>query len=169
MGELISALRHVPVAWLERAVLLVALGAAAWVDGRTRRIPNGLIVATLVAWVGLIGVRVVRYGLGSGFALGRVGAALALAGASLALAFAVKRRTGEVPLGGGDVKLLLVMGLYLGFLEAVAAVGAGCVLAVLCSGVRCVVCRGDLRSLRGATFALAPWLFAGTALVELLW
>lgn len=159
---ILAPMVRLPIVWIERVALLAVLGVAGGIDARTRRIPNGLVLVALVQWLLILGLRIDRYGLDWSFLVRRVLAGVMLAGASLLLAAMLRRKTGETPLGGGDVKLLFVMGLYLGFAEAILAVGAGCVLAVLGVAVRCFVQSRDMRSLRGTTFAFAPWLCVGT-------
>lgn len=171
----------VPVEWLEQGVLLCVLCWAAFVDCRERRIPNALIAVALCVWVALA-VAAVRFGgVLLPRVLGRVLSGLLLGGGALGLALALKRKTGRLSLGGGDVKLLAVVGLYLSFVDGALAVDLACICAVGWSCVRTLVNRrrpttglgagggpgvGDgFRTVRTQTFAFAPWLLLGSTLV----
>ena len=101
-------------------VLLVV--AAAWSDARTRRIPNRLTVLGCLVALSLrtlLGIVPLQQGV--------LGGALALAIAVVLFALGI--------LGGGDVKLLVAVGTFLGPLGFVGALAisclAGAVMAVL--------------------------------------
>jgi prepilin peptidase CpaA len=101
--------------------LLALVCAAAYGDLRTRRIPNALTVAGLVAGLGL------RVPLGGGAVLDGLG------GFAAALALGIPFFAAGA-LGGGDVKLLAAVGAFTGWsglLETLVAVAlAGAALAL---------------------------------------
>ena len=108
--------------WIDVALLLALLLAAAWSDVRHRRIPNGIVVAGIAAAL-----------LISAAPDGR-GIPAALAGLGIGLAalmpFYIAGAT-----GAGDVKLLGMVGSFLGLRDTVGAViftlFAGAVLAMI--------------------------------------
>jgi prepilin peptidase CpaA len=103
------------------SVLVMVVAVAVWTDVRKRRIPNALTATALILALGL------RAALGSGALLdGFLGAGLALV--VLLPLFAM----GGV--GGGDAKLLIAVGAFLGpqqlFVALLATAVAGGVIAV---------------------------------------
>ncbi|MCD8196736.1 MAG: A24 family peptidase [Lachnospiraceae bacterium] len=87
---------------INEIILLAGLAAAAWMDGRSRRIPNGLLLTLFFARVLL---------LICGF--GSLSASLAGMAVSGGLLFSLYL---FLPggIGAGDVKLFAVIGFYLG-------------------------------------------------------
>ncbi len=115
---------------LPTAILWVLVGLAAIWDVAQRRIPNRLVLVGLLAGTGLAA-------WSGGFAgLGRslLGAATALA--ILLLPFALRR------LGGGDVKLAMLIGAFVGWKGAVHVILVGTVLHGLLSLALLVLLRG---------------------------
>lgn len=155
----------------EQGMLLCVLGLAAFFDCRVRRIPNRLVLAALGGWALLAVAGLCLGAVRPAVLAARVVSGLLLSGGACALALALYRITGRVSLGGGDVKLLAVLGLYLGFVRGVFAVVIACALAVAWQCARALLtmrgagCGRRLARLRSATFAFAPWLLAGAALV----
>lgn len=139
--------------------------AAAWTDGKERRLPDGLVKTLAVlglaarVWKALGGSGGVLAVLGEG-ALG------ALAGAGIFL-FLLLIWPGAF--GGGDVKFLAAGGIFLGPAGVVVAF----VFSVLLAGVFCVArCRGSRRRGR-AEIPFGPFLAAGMGIAcwwgEALW
>lgn len=99
-------------------VLLGSLASATVFDLRERRIPNRLVLFMIVGWLVLVmGTGAIA---GDGAKAGELltkglQGGLLLGGGSLLLAVVYERMRGQASLGGGDVKLLFVLGLYLGF------------------------------------------------------
>lgn len=115
---------------LQYVALTALLGWASIEDLRSRTIPNPCVIAamivraayfvTLMAWGSFDAGKFLYYcasGLGTGVALVLFG-----------LAF--ERVTGREGIGGGDVKLYAVSGLYLGAGGAALVILASCVLAL---------------------------------------
>lgn len=135
--------------------------AAAWTDGKERRLPDGVIKALAVlglaarVWKALGGSGGVLAVLGEG-ALG------ALAGAGIFL-FLLLVWPGAF--GGGDVKFLAAGGIFLG----PAGTAVAFVLSVLLAGGSCVLRRRDGRE----EIPFGPFLAAGMGIAcwwgEALW
>lgn len=135
-------------------ILVVAYAAiAAAFDLKTRRIPNGLILAMLGTWTALL-----IYTLAS-----NTDAALALladsalgfaAGGGIFLAVYLISRKG---LGGGDVKFMSMAGLYLGLAGTIPAILYGTILAAL-AGLILILIK---KITRKGKMPLAPFLLAG--------
>ena len=137
-----------------RLVLLYVLLAAALVDLRTRRIPNGLTVG------GFLAITFVTALFEPQLVTERI--FFALLTFTCLLAAALLRPGG---LGYGDVKLVAVIGVGLGA-ASIPAVG----LALLGGGIAGVAIAFDrgLEQARAATLPLAPFLAAGAVIVMLL-
>lgn len=127
--------------------LMLALAYASVVDARTRLVPRGSLIVGAAAWV--VGVAL---GIASGtcpfFLLASFdGGAAALlwilecmaggvvtAGVALVVSLAIERRSEGAAIGGGDIKLLFVVGLYAGPLSGFGILGVSCVLALAFQG-----------------------------------
>lgn len=154
-------------AWLQRdkltsfemlvwQVLLIFGFAAAWVDLRKKRVPNKLVGAMLGAWVLLVVPQLFyRTGQMMGFLFDAV--AGCLIGGLLFLAVYIVSRKG---LGGGDVKLMAVSGLYLGADGILPVMLYGSVLASL-YGVTMILLK---KMNKKDSMPLVPFLFAGMVL-----
>ncbi|MEG2476946.1 prepilin peptidase [Gordonibacter sp.] len=125
--------------------LACILCGAALVDVDTYTIPNGFIVAGIALWaasVWLISAPATGFGvgslfvplLGSGFfpvlVDGLVGG-LVVGGGILLFSLIFDKVTGRTSLGGGDVKLLFVVGLSLGLLGSLFNLILACVLGLV--------------------------------------
>ena len=185
---------YVSVITLVAYGLVVALlGMVAVIDGRTRRIPNALSGALVVLWVlwrlvlGLAGKHLglgfkaevlgpapdvmVPPGLeigGISFASGILGAVI-LGGGLLVLTTVYELVTRKESFGGGDIKLMAALGLFLGVERGLVCLLAACVLSLLYAGLRALVVkvRGARASqgsaASGATEAGEALGLAGTA------
>jgi len=126
----------------------VAMGAAAAIDLKSRRIPNALTISALVAGLVLrvpLGFEAVGVGiLGAGLGL-LLSGPFFLAGA----------------LGGGDVKLIVAVGAFMGPAQLIGA----CLLIALIGGVVAVLDaarRGALRTaLMNVVLLVVGWLSRG--------
>ena len=153
LAELLLAAYFASVVWVYgvsvHALALCILGCLllglSLVDLDSYIIPNGFIVAGIAVWAatfafyGLPGEGV---GLGSLFAgaLGKPLMAVAadaeagafgVAGALLVFSIAFEALTGKVGLGGGDLKLVFMAGLYLGLAASVLNLLLSCVLGLV--------------------------------------
>jgi len=119
--------------WLAPAALyLLLLALAVRSDVQTRRIPNQVVLAGLLAGAALQALLPAGAGLFSD-AFGSLGLGTALAGAGIGLLLLLPMYVLGV-MGAGDVKLLAMAGIFLGPQEiiraALAAMLAGGVLAI---------------------------------------
>lgn len=153
-------------------VLLVA--ASAVVDFCERRIPNALVFAAAASWAVARIVLGVRMGSVSAMFAARmlpwgltafdgvVGAAV-LGGGVLLATVVFEALSGRAAMGGGDIKLLAVVGLFLGWERGLVCLFAACIASVVVSAVRRVAgSPGD------GTFPLAPAVLVGVAAALLL-
>ncbi len=143
-------------------VLFVSLIYAAIVDARTRLIPLISLLAPTLAWICTAVVGVIcgqclfvfaDRGLAASvwIAEGVAGGVLT-AGFAFACALPLECRSGNRALGGGDVKLLFVIGLFYGPPGGIAVLAAACVFALLWQMVSAVV-RLIVRMRDGRLFA----------------
>ena len=109
--------------WLVFAALLLALSLTDWAK---RVLPDKLLLllaASRAAWFVLLGHNVRE--------LLEAAKAFAVPAALLALVLAMERLLGREAMGGGDIKLLFVLALYLGWAELFLTLLAGCLLGLL--------------------------------------
>ncbi|MGN0073075.1 MAG: prepilin peptidase [Coriobacteriales bacterium] len=153
LAELLLAVYFASMVWVYGlsvyALALCALGCLllglSLVDLDSYIIPNGFIIAGIVLWVlsvAFYGLPAHGTGLGSLFAgllpspLAAVVAdglagAFGIACALLLFSIAFEALTGKVGLGGGDLKLIFMAGLYLGLAASVLNLLVACVLGLL--------------------------------------
>lgn len=139
-----------------RAVLVFAiicgLILVAFIDMDTMEIPNGLILYLLIPAAGLVFVTPEVSYLSHGIGLICVSVPMLLLSMAIPNAF-----------GGGDIKLMAVCGLALGWQYALFAMFA----AILLGGAQAVWMLARRKAERGSLFAFGPHLAAGTALALL--
>lgn len=106
-----------------QASVLYAFIAVVLIDLEFRIIPDGLNLFLALACLasGLLRLPPAQVLLG----------ALVGGGPTFLVAWAFRRRTGEVGLGGGDIKLFAALGLHLGPLEVTRTIFASCLLGSL--------------------------------------
>ena len=126
---------------------LLLLSAAVWYM-RYREIPN--LIPALLLLCGLIGFRPAASAAG-----------LLLVGGPFLLAAVLIKRDG-IAIGGGDVKLMAVCGLLLGWKLIIFAFLLGCVIGSVIHLIRMKV------SGEGHVLAMGPYLSAGVA-IAVLW
>ena len=126
---------------------LLLLSAAVW-DMRNREIPN--LIPILLFLCGLIGFRPAASTAG-----------LLLVGGPFLLAAVLIKRDGFA-IGGGDVKLMAVCGLLLGWELIIFAFLLGCIIGSVIHLIRMKV------SGEGHVLAMGPYLSAGVA-IAVLW
>ena len=140
-------------ALLRYSVLIALLIAAAEIDRKHGIIPNRLVA------VGAVLGTVLLFLPGVGSIQSVVSAALASASLLLLLRWGSQRITGRPGMGMGDVKLVAIMGLYLGW-----GVFWGFYLAALLGGTLGLVGLLTGRLKRASRLPFAPFLAIGTAL-----
>lgn len=150
--------------------LMGPLASASVFDLQERRIPNKLVLCMVVLWIVVMGAHLVSEG-GSQAAWHQagegLGAALVLGGAALVLGCLFERAFGQTAIGGGDIKLLFAMGLYLGFIEGALCLLVACAASVV---LAFVIPRTRFANAPGACAGqvpFAPALFLG-AMVALI-
>lgn len=176
------------------ALFLVLLAWASVIDLRERRIPNKLVAAMAVLWLAVrvllaamaavccaagfgsgvqIGdaalvasaamVRMIPFGLTLGDGL--VGA-LVLGGGSLAASIAFERLAHRSSMGGGDIKLLAAVGLFLGWERGLWCLFAACLIVLVMQAVSRV--REGGKGIGSQTFPFAPAILVGVAIASIL-
>lgn len=176
------------------ALFLVLLAWASAIDLRERRIPNKLVAAMAVLWLAVrvllaaMAAACCAAGFGSGaqmwyaasaasvatirvspFGLtlgdGLVGA-LVLGGGSLAVSIAFERLAQRPSMGGGDIKLLAVVGLFLGWERGLWCLFAACLVVLVMQAVSRV--REGGKGIGFQTFPFAPAILVGVAIASIL-
>lgn len=176
------------------ALFLVLLAWASAIDLRERRIPNKLVAAMAALWLAvrvLFAVMVAACSAGafgsgaqmgdapsaafvatmgvSPFGLtlgdGLVGA-LVLGGGSLAVSIAFERLAKRPSMGGGDIKLLTVVGLFLGWERGLWCLFAACLIVLVMQVVSRV--REGGKGIVSQTFPFAPAILVGVAIASIL-
>lgn len=176
------------------ALFLVLLAWASAIDLRERRIPNKLVASMVVLWFAVrvllaaMAAACCAAGFGSGaqmwyaasaasvatirvspFGLtlgdGLVGA-LVLGGGSLAVSIAFERLAQRPSMGGGDIKLLAVVGLFLGWERGLWCLFAAC-LVVLVMQMASRLREGG-KGIASQTFPFAPPILVGVVIASIL-
>ncbi len=141
------------VAFLALFALLMAASAT---DIRSRTIPNRLVLAVAALWLlwrcAYLALGCAQLSDIAGDVLG----ALLFGGGLLVFVLVSERMSGHFMMGGGDVKLLAAVSLFLGLRLALVALLAACAVSLVFAAAR---------SKRGIPFA--PCIMCGT-LVALL-
>lgn len=121
------------LSWLtvrDWALTVILLGLSL-VDLEKYEIPDGFIIAGLAVWaITLPLVRMSGVNLGSYMTDGLVGG-FGIAGGMLAIAMIMDRVLKKESLGGGDVKLLFMTGLYLGFAKSLLSLIVACIVGLV--------------------------------------
>lgn len=112
---------------LRNYVFLCCLFLLTLTDLDAMLIPDGCHIASAVAWVAALPF------LFTGWrdVLLHAGSALAFGGGLLVLSLVMDRLLGRDSMGGGDIKLFAVVGLYLGFVGTLFSVIIACALGLL--------------------------------------
>ena len=143
-----------------RVVLLCGGYTAALMDLLEKRIPNRLVAVLAVAWL-LILAPLVLYAPDNAIAIGVSGLlGLVIAGAVLLAVYFISRKG----LGGGDVKLMSVAGLYLGYDGALSALLYGSVLAAVTALVLILTKKMTAKD----AIPLVPFLYVGILMTEFI-
>lgn len=134
--------------WLIFAALLLALSLTDWAK---RIIPDKLLLllaANRAVWFFVLG-HGVREAL-------EAAKALAVPAALLVLVLAMEKLLGREAMGGGDIKLLFVLALYLTWAELFLTLLAGCLLGLLWAALT--------GGKKGTAMPFGPFLAAGAVL-----
>lgn len=176
------------------ALFLVLLAWASAIDLRERRIPNKLVAAMAVLWLAVrvllaaMAAACCAAGFGSGAQIGDAAlvasatmmrmipfgltlgdglvGALVLGGGSLAVSIAFERLAQRPSMGGGDVKLLAVVGLFLGWERGLWCLFAAC-LVVLVTQMTSRF-REDGKGIGSQMFPFAPAILVGVVIASIL-
>lgn len=176
------------------ALFLVLLAWASAIDLRERRIPNKLVAAMAVLWLAVcvllaaMAAACCAAGFGSGAQIGDAAlvasatmmrmipfgltlgdglvGALVLGGGSLAVSIAFERLAQRPSMGGGDIKLLAVVGLFLGWERGLWCLFAAC-LVVLVMQMASRFREGG-KGIASQTFPFAPAILVGVAIASIL-
>lgn len=176
------------------ALFLVLLAWASAIDLRERRIPNKLVAAMAVLWLAVrvllaaMAAACCAAGFGSGAQIGDAAlvasvtmmkmipfgltlgdglvGALVLGGGSLAASIAFERLAQRPSMGGGDVKLLAVVGLFLGWERGLWCLFAAC-LVVLVMQMASRFREGG-KGIASQTFPFAPAILVGVVIASIL-
>lgn len=160
-------------------VLIAVLVCIALSDFENRTIPNKLVLAGIANRVVFIVVSGIVAGVGAAGGtstftistttiMSQLGSAivsgLALAGPLLVVSILLAKMTGRTAVGGGDIKLLFMVGLYFSPLENIALVFMACALGAVCGLASALSARqGPLREHTfpfGPSIAVAAWTVA---------
>lgn len=137
-------------------VFICCLFCLSLVDLSIMEIPDGCLILSALAWA------IAASFLWQGWVdLGlHVAAGLVFGGGVLALSLLMDKLLGRESMGGGDIKLIAVSGLYLGFWGTLFMLVLACILGL----APVLVCRNS----QGRPFPFGPALSAASA-VMLLW
>lgn len=175
-------------------LFLVLLAWASAIDLRERRIPNKLVAAMAVLWFAVrvllaaMAAACCAAGFGSGAQIGDAAlvasatmmrmipfgltlgdglvGALVLGGGSLAVSIAFERLAQRPSMGGGDIKLLAVVGLFLGWERGLWCLFAAC-LVVLVMQMASRLREGG-KGIASQTFPFAPAILVGVVIASIL-
>ena len=176
------------------ALFLVLLAWASAIDLRERRIPNKLVAAMAVLWLAVrvllaaMAAACCAAGFGSGAQIGDAAlvasatmmrmipfgltlgdglvGALVLGGGSLAASIAFEHLAHRPSMGGGDIKLLAVVGLFLGWERGLWCLFAAC-LVVLVIQMASRFREGG-KGIASQTFPFAPAILVGVVIASIL-
>ena len=144
-----------------RAVALIAFGyIAAYLDFTTRKIPNKLVLLMFAAWLALMAAYVV---VDVKAAVDLIIPSLisgAAAGGFFLMIYLVSRKG----IGGGDVKLIAVMGLFMTLAKLMPMLFFSSLITALVSAVLLLTKRATLKT----AIPLVPFLYLGTLIIIIL-
>ncbi|WEK60196.1 MAG: A24 family peptidase [Candidatus Microbacterium colombiense] len=148
-----------------RAVLIVLThlalaGVGSWlmvIDARTHRLPNRIVLPTLVVSLALASLD--AFATGESAALIRGGLGLLILGGF----YAVLRMLSPAGMGGGDVKLAAVIGLVLGW-HGWQALAVGAASAFVLGALYAVGLIALKRADGSTRIAFGPWMIIGAAI-----
>lgn len=119
------------ISWksVEYMILTCILLGLSLVDLNIYEIPNRFIIVGIVNWIAFLPlipstIGQVKNGLLGGFLI---------AGSLMILSIVFDKLTGKESLGGGDIKLFFMTGLYMGMLESLFCLILSCILGIVFS------------------------------------
>ena len=151
------------------ALFLVLLAWASAIDLRERRIPNKLVAAMAVLW---FAVRVLLAAMAAACSADAFGVGAQIGDAALAASATMMRmipfeHLAQRPsMGGGDIKLLAVVGLFLGWERGLWCLFAACLVVLVMQAVSRV--REGGKGIGSQTFPFAPAILVGVAIASIL-
>ena len=176
------------------ALFLVLLAWASAIDLRERRIPNKLVAAMAVLWLAVrvllaaMAAACCAAGFGSGAQIGDAAlvasvtmmrmipfgltlgdglvGALVLGGGSLAASIAFEHLAHRPSMGGGDIKLLAAVGLFLGWERGLWCLFSACLVVLVMQVVSRV--REGGKGIASQTFPFAPAILVGVVIASIL-
>lgn len=176
------------------ALFLVLLAWASAIDLRERRIPNKLVAAIAVLWLAVrvllaaMAAACCAAGFGSGAQIGDAAlvasatmmrmipfgltlgdglvGALVLGGGSLAASIAFEHLAQRPSMGGGDIKLLAVVGLFLGWERGLWCLFAACLVVLVMQMASRF--REGRKGIGPQTFPFAPAILVGVVIASIL-
>ena len=142
---------------LRNYVFLCVLFVLTLTDIDDMTIPDGCHVVAAVVWAAA------EPFLSKGWSssMKHVAAGLLFGGGMLAISLVLDRVTGKDTLGGGDIKLIAVTGLYLGFIGTLFALMIACISGLLFNLI------ANKSSEKGSAFPFGPWIAAAAAVMLL--
>lgn len=183
------AVYGVGLAWVVYAVLACILMAAALVDLDTFTIPNGFVIAAAVTWALMMVASIAGlitwplsnsltvaatepFGMSSMFAylvgsgwlatlLDGLAGAVCVGGGILLFSLVFDALTKTVSLGGGDVKLLFAVGLFLGLAGSLLNLLVACIAGLVFALIR-GLSSTEAKSLRTKAIPFGPAIAAAT-------
>lgn len=149
-----------PVILLMQEIVLVFGYIAAWGDCREMRVPNRLVAAMFSVWVLVMVPQLFLRTEKAVLLLISSAIGAVLSGALFLVVYMVSRRG----LGGGDVKLMTVSGLYLGVGDILPAMLYGSVLAAVAGLTLILIKKIGPRD----AIPLVPFLYIGMLLAMII-
>ena len=150
------------ILFLEKALLVALLAAAAFIDARRRIIPDAISAGIICLHAAFIPMLAVAGGPGIASSLGAALAGMAaLGGGVLALTLAYEAVVPGPALGGGDVKLIAALGFALGWERGLLAIMLACAALACWAAASAIHARFRGRK-APRTFPFAPAIAAGT-------
>lgn len=132
-------------------LLLSILIVVSVIDYKTYEIPISLNIAILI-------LAVIRTILDTGHVLDHLAGGLIVSGFMLIVLFLGRAWRGIDAFGGGDIKLMAVVGIFTGWKMIILAFCTGCILGAVIHSIRMKVTK------EGNMLAFGPYLCAGTFL-----